>query len=55
MDQDEEAGKTFIIRPPFPLKIGTLEQDKNEIKRVYQVGREEGKKILPALKDYLDN
>lgn len=46
-------GQTFVIRPPYPLNIGTVESDKSEIKRVYEVGREEGKKILPGLVEYL--
>lgn len=50
---DEDAGETFTIRPPYALNIGTLEEDKNEIKRVYEVGRREAEKKLPALVEYL--
>lgn len=53
IQRDEDNGETFVIRPPYPLNIGTVESDKSEIKRVYEVGREEGKKILPGLVEYL--
>ena len=54
MEKDEEAGKAFIIRPPFPLEIGTLETDKKEMRRVYEVGRVEAEKVLPTLREYLN-
>ncbi|KAA8781730.1 patatin-like phospholipase family protein [Lactobacillus crispatus] len=54
MEKDEEAGKAFIIRPPFPLEIGTLETDKKEMRRVYEGGRVEAEKILPTLREYLN-
>lgn len=53
IQRDEDNGETFVIRPPYPLNIGTVESDKDEIKRVYEVGCEEGKKILPGLVEYL--
>ncbi|MCT7761128.1 MAG: patatin family protein, partial [Lactobacillus crispatus] len=36
MVKDEAADQAFIIRPPFPLEIGTLETDKKEMRRVYE-------------------
>lgn len=53
IQRDEDNGETFVIRPPYPLNIGTVESDKDEIKCVYEVGCEEGKKILPGLVEYL--
>ena len=55
IEADENTGETFVIRPPEALNIGTLEQDKNEIKRVYYVGRQEAEKVLPGLINYLNN
>lgn len=46
-------GETFVIGPPYPLNIGTVESDKDEIKRVYEIGRKEAKKVLPELVGYL--
>ena len=55
IEADENTGENFVIRPPEALNIGTLEQDKNEIKRVYYVGRQEAEKVLPGLINYLNN
>ncbi|EFD99168.1 phospholipase, patatin family [Lactobacillus crispatus 214-1] len=54
MVKDEAADQAFIIRPPFLLEIGTLETDKKEMRRVYEVGRVEAEKVLPALREYLN-
>lgn len=53
MEQEEKIGKCFTIRPPYPLKIGTMESDEKELTRVYQVGREEARKRLSDLINYL--
>lgn len=55
IDQDEKAGKILVIRPPYALDIGTLETDKDELKRVYKIGRKEAIRILPTLVEYLKN
>lgn len=53
MEQEEKIGKCFTIRPPYPLEIGTMESDKKELTRVYQIGREEARKRLSDLINYL--
>lgn len=53
MEEDENQGNAFIIRPPYPLEIGTVEQNKEEIKRVYETGRKKAEEILPDLVEYL--
>lgn len=55
MEEDENQGNAFIIRPPYPLEIGTVEQNKEEIKRVYEIGRKKAEEILPDLINYLNN
>lgn len=55
IETDENNGICFTIRPPYPLNIGTLEEDKSEIKRVYEIGRKQAEKALPALFEYLNN
>lgn len=55
MEEDENQGNAFIIRPPYPLEIGTVEQNKEEIKRVYEIGRKKAEEILPDLVEYLNN
>lgn len=53
IQRDEDNGETFVIGPPYPLNIGTVESDKDEIKRVYEIGRKEAEKVLPELVGYL--
>lgn len=53
IENQEEAGNIFVIRPPYSLDIGTMESDKNELRRVYNIGREEMEKQLPSLKRFL--
>lgn len=45
--------KAFVIQPPCDLKIGPVEHDKKELKRVYDLGREEAWKHLEDLKEFL--
>ncbi|RVU71333.1 MULTISPECIES: patatin family protein [Lactobacillus] len=54
IDADEKSGKLFVIRPPQPLSIGTLENDQAEIKRVYQIGRKVAEEKLTAVEKYLE-
>lgn len=51
--KQERAGHIFVIRPPFALQIGTLESNKEKIKRVYHVGLVEAQRRLPALVRFL--
>ena len=50
----EAAGEAFVIRPPEPLKIGHIEKDPDVLERVYQTGRHEAEKQLPALRAFLN-
>lgn len=52
--KQEENGQVFVIRPPYPLDIGTIETSKSELRRVYEIGRDEAEKDLSALKAYLE-
>ena len=51
--EKEKAGELFVIRPPESLNIKSVCHDKNELLRVYNIGRCEAKKHLSALKEYL--
>ena len=35
----EQAGKDYVIRPPIPLEIGSMERDPVQLRRVYETGR----------------
>lgn len=43
-----------MIRPPHSLNIGTVENDQNELRRVYQIGRKEAEQKLTLLEKYLN-
>lgn len=49
----EKQGKVFVIRPKEKINIEILKCDKNDIKRVYDMGVEEAKKNIKKLKNYL--
>lgn len=53
IDEREAAGTSFVIRPPRSLEIKRTETDPAELERVYQIGRTEAEKQLPALKEFL--
>lgn len=53
IDRQQASGKLFVIRPAEPLKIGTTEKNTEELRRVYQLGKRQAEKQLPALKTYL--
>lgn len=49
----EERGEAFLIYPPEPLNIGSMETEESEIKRVYELGRKVALEQLPKLKEFL--
>ena len=51
--RQQEASKLFVVQPPQALRIGTMEKDPAQLKRVYEIGRRTMIKQLPALKKYL--
>lgn len=51
--EQELAGNTFVIRPPYPLGISRTEKDPAELRRVYDLGRAEMEKQFTALKAFL--
>ena len=53
IDAREERGEILVIRPPESLGISRTEHDPAELERVYQIGRREAQKALPALRAFL--
>ncbi|MCR4903513.1 MAG: patatin family protein [Butyrivibrio sp.] len=51
--QKELAGELFVIRPPKALNIGSIEHNPEEIKRVYNMGRDTMTSLLYDLRRYL--
>ena len=35
----EQTGQAYVIRPPIPLEIGSMERDPVQLRRVYETGR----------------
>jgi len=51
--EKEKNGEIFVVRPEAPLEIGAVEHDKNELVRVYNMGRASAEKNLKSLKNFL--
>ena len=53
IEKEEIAGSVFVIRPPEALDIGTIETNKDNIKRVYNIGYYEAERQLEKLVEFL--
>ena len=53
--EKEKEGFAFVIRPPYDLKIGSICHDKNELKRVYDIGRKTMLENLDNLIKFLND
>ena len=49
----EKAGEIFVIRPSVKLTIGRMENDINEIQKVYDIGRKDAEKQVEKVKIWL--
>ena len=52
--EEELAGRLFVIRPPEPLRVGSVEKDPEQLDRVYQIGRTAALECLPRVLAYLE-
>ena len=53
IDEKERRGEILALRPPEALGISRTEHDPEELERVYQIGRAEAEKALPAIRAFL--
>ena len=53
INEEEQKGISFVIRPPYALGISRTANAPTELERVYQVGRREASRILPSLTCFL--
>ena len=51
--EQEEAGNTFVIRPPRELRISRTANDPEELNRIYRMGRHTAKKYLNRIKEFM--
>ncbi len=54
MDELEDAGKLFIIRPEHPVSVSRFERDKMKLQELYGEGRREAENRLQAMCDFLE-
>ena len=48
----EKEGRCMVIRPEGNIPIGHISHDANQMKLVYDMGREAGERHLESIKDY---
>lgn len=53
VQQQEKAGKLFVIRPEEALNISRVEKNPEELQRVYNIGRKTGESYLKELQEFL--
>jgi predicted patatin/cPLA2 family phospholipase len=53
LEQLEEEGKVFIIRPMSPLKVARMENDPDKLRQVYDDTIRQMENVIPRLKDWL--
>ena len=53
IEKKEARGEVFVIRPPESLKIGRVEKDPEELRRVYAIGRREAERQLDKVRAFL--
>ena len=49
-----DAGKLFLIRPPEPVTVGSMERDADKLFALYEQGYAETARRWPALQAYLE-
>lgn len=55
IDQLEEDGKLFIIRPSEPTTVNRMEKNTQKLQDFFLLGRRDAQNKLAALQDYLNN
>ena len=51
--QKEKSGDIIVVRPQSDLGIKQIEKDPQELKRVYEIGREQAEKQLDDVRSFL--
>ena len=53
VEKDEKRGKAYIIRPAESLNIGKIEKDPDELRRVYEIGRQTALEQLESIRAFI--
>lgn len=54
INEQEELGNIFVIRPKKPVNIGRLETNKDKLKAIYLEGLQDANELAHPLKKYLE-
>lgn len=54
LDWCDKKGKTLVIRPAESLGVGSMENDPEQLERVYQIGRKVAAEKLEEVREYLN-
>lgn len=54
IEQLEKEGKVLVIRPEEALKIGRLENNPEKTQEIYNIGYQDGLKMIEKVKAFLD-
>ncbi len=53
LDEEERAGRAFVIRPQEPNDIGRIEKDRKKLEALYQLGYHDAKKCYDRLMAFI--
>ena len=54
LDELEESGRVFCVRPQEPITIGRFEGDTEKLLALYNRGHREGREVLAGMQTYLE-
>ena len=54
LDELEEGGRVFCVRPQEPITIGRFEGDTEKLLALYNRGHREGREALAGMQAYLE-
>ena len=55
IEEEEKAGRAFVLRPKKPVKVGRLELNRKKMLALYREGYEDGIEAMPRLKAFLED
>lgn len=55
VEEAEENGSAFVIRPAKPLDCATLEKNTNKLEFIYQLGYQQGKMNIERIKEFISD
>ena len=54
LEEEERAGRVFIIRPQEKVQVGRIEKNREKLNALYQIGLEDGRNAMADMKAYLE-